>query len=85
MRTCKDIIDDLSFPKSFRNQYAIELGKEKEGVDKESREKMYFVNNFIIKVTWCEHGFCENEEGADTEQQIYTQKLIKSYGHGNYY
>lgn len=82
METCQEIVDDLSYPRLHRKYNAIDIGKENAGADTEAREKMYFINNFAVRVTWCENGYYENDEGVETDKLIYCEKLMKSFGHG---
>ena len=63
----------------------MEITKDEDQDDEfEIPEKMYFINNFVIKITWAEHG--QVNTGGDVHESgdhlIYFGRLVKSYGHG---
>ena len=62
----------------------MEITKDEDQDEFEIPEKMYFINNFVIKITWGEHG--QVNTGGDIHESgdhlIYFGRLGKSYGHG---
>ena len=85
---CREIIDEYSFPPVERRHHpkSISAAENDEDVNDnlataEIKEKIYVINNFIIRVTWCDGGI--NDSGIETGAQVLSQKLSKNYGHGD--
>jgi len=76
--TCKAIIDELHLPPSERTHTAKELSSIEES--DQTLEKTFMINNCIIRVTWAERSLQDIPDLG--EHYVYTEKLIKSYGHG---
>ena len=62
----------------------MEIKKAGDQGDIEVPEKMYFINNFVIRITWGEHGPLNTGEDIHEsgDHLIYFGRLVKSYGHG---
>lgn len=80
---CKDIIDDLCLPPNERKFKAIDIGMgeeedtsfERAQQTKPDPQKLYFVNNFMIQLTYY-------PSGDNTSAIVPEHKLYKTLGHG---
>jgi uncharacterized protein YdaT len=88
---CREIVDEFYLPKNERKYQPLAFQQDAEYEDddddediedtKEDSQKIYHVNNMIIRLTWCEHN--PNDSDKENPDIVRTQKFIKSYGHGN--
>jgi len=74
---CKSIIDELWLPASERTHSAKELTVFPESG--EPPQRIFFINNIIIRITWTERELVEDADQEDL--YLYTEKKLKSYNH----
>jgi len=75
---CKSIIDELWLPASERTHSVRELTQPNPD-NAEINQRIFFINNIIIRITWTERELIEDPDQEDL--YLYTEKKLKSYNH----